>query len=98
MREDFAKYAEDSGICFIDAGISDSGYWKGYKTVNKAKETIAAESNLNYYFSTLDAGLTYHLEPADNPDLAHYDSLSTLKLGHLFGDYVINAYNAHHTK
>ena len=98
LREDFAKYAEDSGICFIDAGISDSGYWKGYKTVNKAKETIAAESNLNYYFSTLDAGLTYHLEPADNPDLAHYDSLSTLKLGHLFGDYVINAYNAHHTK
>ena len=98
LREDFAKYAEEGGICFIDAGISDSGYWKGYQTVNAAKEKIAGESNLNYYFSTIDAGLTYHLEPLEKPDVAHYDSLSTLQLGHLFGDYVIKAYREHHAK
>lgn len=98
MRRDFSEYAEEGGICFIDAGISNSSLWAGYKTINEAKEKMAADSDLNYYFSTIDAGLTYHLEPEGTPDLAHYDSLSTLKLGHLFGDYVIKAYNEHHAK
>lgn len=98
LREDFAEYAEQGGICFIDAGISNSIYWPLHTTVNKAKEKMASDSDLNYYFSTIDAGLTYDLEPYDNPDLAHYDSLSTLKLGHLFGEYVIDAYNKHHAK
>lgn len=98
LREDFARYAEEGGICFIDAGISDSSNWTGYQTVNAAKERMATDSDLNYYFSTIDAGLTYHLEPEGNPDLAHYDSLSTLKLGHLFGDYVIQAYREHNAK
>ena len=98
LRHDFSKYAEDGGICFIDAGISNSSYWPEYDRINSAKKEMASDSDLNYYFSTIDAGLTYHLEPAENPDLAHYDSLSTLKLGHLFGDYVIRAYNEHHAQ
>ena len=97
LREDFAKYAEDGGICFIDAGISDSPCWPGYRAVNRAKKTMAEESDMNYYFSTIDEGLTYGIEPFDSPDLAHYGALSTLKLGHLFGDYVIAAYNEHHS-
>ena len=98
LRRDFAKYAEDDGICFIDAGISDSPCWPGYQTVNAAKEQMANDSDLNYYFSTIDAGLTYGIEPLDNPDLAHYGAMSTLKLGHLFGDYVIEAYRQHNAK
>ena len=38
LRSDFDQYAEDGGICFIDAGISDSPYWPYYKTINAAKE------------------------------------------------------------
>ncbi|MBO7273623.1 MAG: hypothetical protein J6V22_02085 [Clostridia bacterium] len=98
LREDFSKYAEDGGICFIDAGISDSSLWPFYQTVNEAKEKMADDSNLNYYFSTIEAGLSYSLEPQEAPDLAHYDATSTLKLGHLFGEYVIAAYNEHNPK
>ncbi len=99
LREDFTKYAEDGGICFIDAGISDSPLWTpGYADINKTKEEIAKDSDLNYYFSTIDAGLTYNKEPQGAPDLAHYDSMSVLRLGHLFGEYVIQAYRDHHTK
>ena len=98
LREDFSKYAEDGGICFIDAGISDSPCWPGYREVNAAKEKMANESDLNYYFSTIDAELEWGVEPEESPDLAHYGAMSTLKLGHLFGEYVIAAYNAHHAK
>ena len=98
LRQDFAKYAEDGGICFIDAGISNSPCWPGYKTVNAAKEQMAADSSLNYYFSTIDADLTWGIEPLENPDFAHYGAMSTLKLGHLFGEYVIEAYRARNAK
>ena len=98
LRKDFAKYAEDGGICFIDAGISDSPCWPGYREVNAAKEQMAQDSTLNYYFSTIDAGLEWGVEPEESPDLAHYGAMSTLKLGHLFGEYVIAAYNEHHAK
>ena len=98
LREDFAKYAEDGGICFIDAGISDSPCWPGYREVNAAKEKMANDSDLNYYFSTIDAGLEWGIEPQESPDLAHYGAMSTLKLGHLFGEYVIAAYEAHNAR
>ena len=98
LREDFAKYAEDAGICFIDAGISDSPCWPGYKAVNAAKEKMAGDSDLNYYFSTIDAGLEWGVEPEEAPDLAHYGAMSTLKLGHLFGEYVMEAYRMHNAK
>jgi hypothetical protein len=98
LRKDFAKYAEEGGICFIDAGISNSPCWPLYQTVNDAKVKMETDSNLNYYFSTIDAELEWGVEPEESPDLAHYGAMSTLMLGHLFGEYVIAAYNAHHAK
>ena len=98
LREDFAKYAEEGGICFIDAGISDSPCWPEYDRINDAKKQMSQDSDLNYYFSTIDEGLTYSQEPEGSPDLAHYDAMSTLKLGHLFGEYVIRAYSEHNAK
>ena len=93
LREDLAQYAEDGGIYFIDAGISNSPYCEpAYPAINAAKERFAGESAMNLYFSTIDEGLTVHLEPEGKPDWGHYDSLSVLKLGHLFGEYVVRSY------
>ncbi len=93
LREDLSSYAEDGGIYFIDAGISNSPYCEpAYPTINAAKAKFAKESPLNLYFSTIDEGLTVHLEPEGDPDWGHYDSMSVLKLGHLFGEYVVRSY------
>lgn len=93
LREDLAPYAESGGIYFIDAGISNSPYCEpGYPTVNDAKRRFAELSPLNLYFSTIDAGLTIEHEPDGDPDWGHYDSLSEIKLGHLFADFVIQSY------
>ena len=93
LREDLSEYAEDGGIYFIDAGISNSPYCEpSYPEINEAKVKFSADSPMNMYFSTIDEGLTVHLEPEGEPDWGHYDSLSVLKLGHLFGEYVIQTY------
>ena len=93
LREDLTPYAEDGGICFIDAGISNSPYCEpAYPTVNEAKRRFSLESEMNMYFSTIDEGLTVHLEPEGDPDWGHYDSMSVLKLGHLFGERILESY------
>ncbi len=92
LRDDLSSYANDDGIYFIDAGIEDISLWKKYEVINDAKARIAQSSPLNLYFSTIDAGLTTANEPKEEPDLAHYDSMSELTLGHLFGEYIIKAY------
>ena len=93
LREDLAAYAEEGGICFIDAGISDSPYClPAYPAINEAKERFAALSPLNYYFSTIDAGFTTLYEPVENPDLGHYDARSQLELGRIFGRYIVESY------
>ena len=95
LRNDLAPYAEDGGIYFIDAGISDSPYCEpAYSTVNQAKLRFSEFSQLNLFFSTIDAGLTIHKEPEGDPDWGHYDALCELQLGHLFAEYVIESYNA----
>lgn len=95
LREDLAKYSENGGIYFIDAGISNSPYCEpAYPTVNAAKEKFSKDSPLNIYFSTIDEGLTVHKEPEGEPDWGHYDSLSELKLGQLFGQYVVESYQS----
>ena len=93
LRTDLSKYADDKGVYFIDAGIADLHFWKKYEVVNEAKRQFSEESALNMYFSTIDARLTTAYEPIENPDIAHYDSMSELKLGHLFGDCIIKAFN-----
>ena len=92
LRSDLKNY-NDQEIYFIDAGISSSPYCEpGYPVVNDAKQRIAATSAYNLYFSTIDLGLSTLYEPDYDPDLGHYDSLSEIKLGNLFGEYVASIY------
>ena len=93
LREDLGPYAEDGGIYFIDAGISNGPYCEpGYPTVNEAKRQFGELSPLNLYFSTIDAGLTTVNEPTGDPDWGHYDALCELQLGRIFAKYVIESY------
>lgn len=93
LRSDLEKYAEDGGIYFIDAGISNSPYCEpAYPQINDAKKLFSVQSPMNIYFSTIDLGFTVHKEPEGNPDWGHYDSVSELKLGRTFGQYVVQSY------
>jgi len=93
LREDLAPYAEEGGICFIDAGISNSPYCEpAYPSINEAKVQFSKQSPQNFYFSTIDAGLTVHMEPKGDPDWGHYDAMSELELGRLFGNCIIESY------
>lgn len=95
LREDLAAYAEPGGIYFIDAGISNSPYCEpAYPAINEAKVAFSKESELNMYFSTIDAGYTVHKEPEGEPDWGHYDAESELALGRRFGEMVIESYQA----
>lgn len=94
LREDLAEYAPDRGIYFIDAGISSSPYClPAYPAINEAKSRFAESSPLNLYFSTIDAGLTTLYEPYGDPDLGHYDALSELELGRMFGRCIVGIYD-----
>jgi len=93
LREDLAAYAEKDGFCFIDAGISNGPYCEpGYPTVNEAKRRFSELSELNVYFSTIDAGLTTVNEPEGDPDWGHYDALCELRLGQIFAEHIIQYY------
>lgn len=93
LREDLEPYAEDGGIYFIDAGISNGPYCEpGYPTVNEAKRRFSELSPLNIYFSTIDAGLTTVNEPEGDPDWGHYDALCELELGRIFAKHIIESY------
>lgn len=93
LRSDLADYARAGGIYFIDAGISSSPYCEpAYPAINEAKARFAEDSPLNIYFSTIEAGLTTLYEPTSNPDLGHYDALSELELGRMFGEEIIKIY------
>ena len=90
LREDLKNYANEDGIYFIDAGISNSPYCEpAYPIINEAKEKFSTLSPLNIYFSTIDMGLTIDKEPEGNPDWGHYDSLSELALGRRFGEEIL---------
>lgn len=87
IRKRYDKYASDDGIAFVDAYIADNPvYWVYCDLVNASKKTVADSSPINTVIDTVSLGLSCSEEPADNPDLAHYDSLSELKLGHLFAE------------
>jgi len=93
LREDLADYAEQGGIYFIDAGISNSPYCEpAYPAINEAKVAFSAQSELNLYFSTIDAGYTVHKEPEGDPDWGHYDAESELALGRRFGELIVESY------
>lgn len=99
LRADLKEYAEEGGIYFIDAGISNSPYCEpAYPTINEAKEKFSKDSDLNLYFSTIEAGFTIHKEPEGDPDWGHYDAMSELALGKLFGEYVVESYCSRNAK
>lgn len=90
VRKEFKDYASDNGIAFIDAYIADNPvYWVYCDLVNESKQKVADSSDMNVVIDTVSEGLSCSEEPADTPDLAHYDSLSELKLGHLFAEEAI---------
>jgi len=90
IRNQFAGYAAADGIAFIDAYIADNpDYWVYCDLVNQAKQTVAATSPMNVVIDTVAEGLTCSQEPEGAPDIAHYDSMSQIKLGHLFAAEVV---------
>ncbi len=86
MREDFDEWSAFDGIKFIDAEISQ--HWKNYRAINQVKREISLGNDLNLYFETINEGLTFNKEPMP-VDNAHYDSLSMIKLGQLFGENIL---------
>ena len=89
IREEFKSYASRDGIAFVDAYISNnSAIWVYCDLVNESKRKVAESSEINVVIDTVSAGLTCSEEPTDAPDIAHYDSLSEIKLGNLFGEAV----------
>ena len=88
LRHDLKNFSE--AIRFIDAGINEEpGIWENSIGINNAKKDFARLSDLNIFIDTNAMGLTTKFEPAENPDLAHYDSLSMVKLGQAFGNALI---------
>lgn len=89
IRKKFEKYAPSDGIAFIDAYIADNPvYWVYCDLVNESKDVVAAESEMNALIDTISEGLCCSEEPEETPDMAHYDSLSQIKLGHLFAEEI----------
>ena len=89
IRKEFSAYAADDGIAFIDAYIAANPmYWVYYQSVNLGKDEVAALSPMNDIVDTIEAGLTCSQEPEGTPDMAHYDSTSEIKLGHLFAEHL----------
>lgn len=90
IRKRYARYAAPDGIAFVDATIADNPmYWVYCDDVNASKQAVAAADPMTVLIDTNAEGLTCSAEPADAPDLAHYDSMSQIKLGNLFGEYLM---------
>ena len=85
LRRKFSKYAADDGIAFADAYIAANPvFWVYYHNVNAGKQAVANRSPLNVVANTSELVCTE--EPEGNPDVPHYDSMSEIKLGHMFGE------------
>ncbi len=85
LKSRFGGYMKN--CVFTDAGIS--GIWKYFREINEAKRAYASESPDRRYIDTIGAGLTTLNEPHGAPDIYHYDSDSTIKLGRLFAEYAL---------
>lgn len=84
-RRKFSRYEALDGIAFIDAYIAQlPNFWVYCDLVNESKRKVSELSELNVVIDTNAHGLTTSNEPFETPDMAHYDSLSEIKLGHLF--------------
>ena len=82
------EFSEQLKECvFVDAGISD--VWNYYKEMNAFKKEYAEKHNKFIYVDTIENGLTTKYEPVEEPDTAHYDCGSVIKLGKLFVENII---------
>ena len=89
IRREFRGYESNDGIAFVDACIADNPvYWVYCDIVNEKKQEVANQSSMNVLIDTNAEGLTCANEPEEAPDQAHYDSMSQIKLGHLFAEYM----------
>ncbi|MBO5744153.1 MAG: hypothetical protein J6R60_00030 [Clostridia bacterium] len=89
VRKTFKRYASKDGIAFVDAYIADNPvYWVYCDLVNESKRRVSQESEINVVVDTVEQGLSCSAEPEEAPDLAHYDSMSEIKLGHLFAEEI----------
>ena len=87
IRKRYRKYAADDGIAFIDAYIADNPmFWVYCDNVNACKDEVASLSHMNALVDTIGEGLICTEEPEEQPDIPHYDSMSQIKLGHLFAE------------
>lgn len=86
LRTEFSDYTPADGMAFVDAYIAETIFWKNYAQINASKQALADSSHINAVINTVSCGLTVTEEPYDEPDIAHYDSLSELKLGYLFAE------------
>lgn len=93
VRFELGNWGSQDGVSFVDAYISDSEYWTHYEAVNSAKQAVADLSPMNAVINTISHGLTFSCEPFGEPDLAHYDALSEIKLGHLFAEECIRFFD-----
>lgn len=93
LFDDIYQYFEDKvedEFHIFDAYISDCSTWKNYAAINQAKEDNAAKNPNHHIIDTLSEGLEYDSEPTSGVDYFHYDSLSMIKLGQLFGEQIIS--------
>lgn len=90
LRKEFADHSVEGGMAFIDAYIADSVLWTHYMLLNASKKAVANMSPLNSVIDTISEGLTVTEEPASDPDLAHYDAVSELRLGQLFVEELLS--------
>lgn len=85
FKNEFCEYLKE--CIFVDAGISQM--WKYYKEINTFKREYAKKRKEFIYVDTIENGLTTLYEPVENPDVAHYDSESVIKLGKLFIENIV---------
>lgn len=86
IRERYKEYSADDGMVFVDAYIADlPNLWVYCELLNESKHQVAELDPKNILIDTISHGLVTTNEPSDQPDLAHYDSMSQIKLGNLFG-------------
>ena len=86
LRAAFGEYFSNDCV-FADGLISDR--WNCYEQINAIKRTYASTHENCVIVDTLAEGLERLLEPEEEPDTAHYDAASTVKLGRLFASCVL---------
>ena len=87
LRKRLDCYTADGEISFVDALIAENpALWTYCDLVNASKREVAEISPMTALIDTNAAGLVCTEEPEEKPDIPHYDSLSEIKLGHLFAE------------